>query len=188
MRRTVLFGCWCAAALGACTPLGVWLYEDPAFKVSGVRVQRDLPTDSTVLVALAVLNPNAYELTTTRFELELKVNGHKAGRYARDSIIPVGQTTTDTLSLPFFPPAKLDPELEALRPGTHRVEVEGSAVLTTPIGERRIRIAHAGDLALSSAAADGAGRSEARTDDRLAGGGGGDSAPAVQLPKRRRRY
>jgi hypothetical protein len=161
MGRFVLFGLG-SLALGGCTPLGLWLYQEPAFEVSQVRLQHEQPADSAVLVGLAVWNPNDYDLTTSRFELKLDIDGRTVGRYSRDSIIPVGRITTDTLSLPFLPPSDRGDRLAPLPPGTHHVEVEGSAFLTTPFGERRIRVAHAGDVEVDTAEANDAGEDQAR--------------------------
>ena len=161
MGRFVLLGL-VSLALGGCTPLGLWLYQEPAFEVSEVRLQHAVPADSTVLVGLAVWNPNDYELTTKRFELDLDIDGRMVGRYTRDSVIPVGRITTDTLSLPFLPPSDRGDRLGTLPPGTHRVEVEGSAFLTTPFGERRIRVAHAGDVVVDPAQTGDAGDDQAR--------------------------
>jgi hypothetical protein len=154
MRRHVLFGWWWAAALSGCTPLGLWLYQDPAFEVSEIKLSREQPTDSTVLVALYVWNPNNYELMTARFELELEVDGRTVGHYARDSIIPVPQVATATMHLPFLPPDR-GRRLERLPAGTHRVEVEGEAFFMTPFGERGVRVAHSGDVAVDPAEAFG---------------------------------
>ena len=194
MGRFVLLGL-VPLALGGCTPLGLWLYQEPAFEVSEVRLQHAVPADSTVLVGLAVWNPNDYELTTRRFELELDIDGRTVGRYTRDSIIPVGRITTDTLSLPFLPPSDRDDRLGALPPGTHRVEVEGSAFLTTPFGERRLRVAHAGDVVVddttqtSDAGEDQAHEGADTSGDplRLANRKAPDSVTAPVV-KRRRRY
>jgi hypothetical protein len=192
MGRFVLFGLG-SLALGGCTPLGLWLYQEPAFEVSEVRLQHEIPADSTVLVGLAVWNPNDYELTTTRFELKLDIDGHTVGRYSRDSIIPVGRITTDTLSLPFLPPSDRKDRVGTLPPGTHRVEVEGNAVLATPFGERRIRVAHAGDVVVDSANARDADEdqvSEARNTPEdttlLANRRARDSLTAPVIERRRR--
>lgn len=147
MRRTVLLPlCWFAGA-AACTPLGLWVYDDPALEVSRVAVATERASESTVTVALDIRNPNDYDLSTTRFELRLRVDGRTVGHYERDSIIPVPRSVTSTLSLPFLAASARGTSLEALRSGEHRIVVEGRAVFTTPFGERRVRVANGGAMA-----------------------------------------
>ena len=147
-RRLIPLRVWWIVALPACTPLGVWVYEEPEFEVARVRVNADTTADSTVLVALALRNPNDYDLSTTRFELQLHLDDHAVGRYVRDSIVPLPRIATATLNLPFTAPSKAARgRLAALRSGTHRVLVEGRAEYRTPLGKRKVRVAHAGDMA-----------------------------------------
>lgn len=168
-------GWWLLAALGACTPLGLWLYADPAFEVSEVRLEGEEPRDSSVTVALFVWNPNAYELMTARFELQLEVDGLRVGSYARDSIIPVPRAGTASLSLPFLAPSGVRGELEELGTGTHRFALQGRAFFTTPFGEREVPVAHAGDLDADSASGAGG-------DEEASGGRARLSARSLSLP------
>ncbi len=169
MRRTVLLSlCW-LAVLAACTPLGLWVYDDPALEVSQVAGRA---SDSTVTVALDVRNPNDYDLSTTRFELRLQVDGRTVGHYERDSIIPVPRSVTSTLSLPFIHASSARGRyLESLRAGAHLIVVEGRAVFSTPFGERRVRVVNGGAMAGDSV--------------EFQGGGGGQLRPGLPLPNRR---
>lgn len=162
------------AALCACTPLGVWLYEDPAFEVSRVRLDSEQAPDSTVVVALQVWNPNDFEIATSRLELRLRLDGHTVGHYERDSVIavPHGAAAT-TLSLSFVRSSAATPRTMAtFRTGTHRFLVEGRAVMKTPIGDRPVRVAHAGDMAFG-----GAGSGEGAGDP-------GQPRARLQMPER----
>jgi LEA14-like dessication related protein len=171
MRRLALIGFW-LGALGACTPLGFWVYDDPAFEVSRVRLDMEQATDSTVLVALYVWNPNDYDLSTTRLELRLQLDGKTVGHFRRDSIIPVPPSATATLSLPFIPASNTTGgQLAAFRTGTHRFEVEGQAVFQTPFGDRRVRVAHAGDMAFG-------------TSEPVSGSSGSETRPGLPMPNR----
>ncbi len=149
MRRTVLFGIWWVAAASACTPLGLWVYEDPGFEVSRVRIQAAQIPDSTVMVALALWNPNDYDISTERLELDLRLDDQKIGRFERDSVVSMAKIGTTTLALAFTPTSAATPgRLAAFRSGTtHRFLVEGRAVFKTPFGERKVRVAHAGAMA-----------------------------------------
>jgi hypothetical protein len=146
MRRIALTGMsW--VAVSACTPLGAWLYDDPGFEVQRVRLQPDQETDSTVVVALLLWNPNDYDLSTARFDLKLRLDGATVGRYERDSIIPMGQVETTQLALPFIPTAAAAGKLGKFRSGTHSFLVEGRATFDTPFGKRTVRVAHGGAIA-----------------------------------------
>ena len=90
MRRIVLTAMWWVA-ISACTPLGVWVYEDPGFEVQRVRFQPDQETDSTVVVALLLWNPNDYDLSTARFDLKLRLDERhgralRAGQHHPDGV------------------------------------------------------------------------------------------------------
>lgn len=155
MRRVTLVGIWWVA-VSACTPLGLWVYEEPGFEVSRVRLRADsegaASPDSTVLVALAISNPNDYDIETARFELRLRLNDRTVGRFERDSIVSMGKVATTTLALAFTPTSSGTPaRLAAYRSGTHRFLVEGRAIYKTPFGEHRVRVAHSGAIAFGEA-------------------------------------
>jgi hypothetical protein len=74
------------------------------------------------------------------------------GHFVRDSIIPVPQTGLATLALPLTPtPGATRDRLRRLSSGIHRFAVEGRATFSTPFGPRKVRFAHAGDLAFGGA-------------------------------------
>ena len=172
MRRTAGLAVW-FGALAACTPLGFWVYDDPAFEVSRVRLAQEQAADSAVLVALYVWNPNDYDLSTARLDLELRLDGKTVGRFRRDSIIPLDPTATATLSLPFMPePGTTRGQLAAFRTGTHKFQVQGQAVFQTPFGDRRVRVAHAGDMSFGGTA------------EPATGGAGSEVRPGLPMPNR----
>jgi late embryogenesis abundant protein len=163
MRRMGLIAFW-LGALPACTPLGFWVYGDPAFEVSRVRLAAEPASDSTVLVAIDVWNPNDYDLSTTRIELQLRLDGKRIGNFRRDSIIPVPQLASATLSLPFVAEPDATPaQLAAFRSGTHQFQVEGKAILQTPFGDRHIRVVHAGKMAFGGGVEPASGTSGSET-------------------------
>jgi hypothetical protein len=144
-------GVCAAAALVACTPLGVWVYDDPGLEVSRVRVDHDASSDPVVL-GLAVWNPNDYDVSTYRLELELKVDDVPVGRYSRDSIVAVPTAGLADLALPLtVPGGAARQRIRSLSAGPHRFAVEGRAMFSTPFGPRKVRFAHAGDLAFRGA-------------------------------------
>lgn len=146
-----LLGICVAAAVVACTPLGLWVYDDPGLEVSRVRVNGEAGADP-VVVGLAVWNPNDYDVSTARLELQLKLDDVPVGHFSRDSIVPVPQVGLADLTLPLtVPQGAVRQRIRTLGSGTHRFAVEGRATFSTPFGRRNVRFAHQGDLAFGSA-------------------------------------
>lgn len=146
--------CWCRVALvvvlGACTPLGLWVYEDPVVTVSRVTLEvketRRLGT-SPVVVALAVENRNTYALSTERVELSLRLDGVRIGRVDRDSAVPVAKAAVSTVALTLPPQKQATPErLAALASGTHTFAVQGRATFRTPFGKRAVQFEQEGAM------------------------------------------
>ena len=137
---------WLVAVL-ACTPVGVWIYEDPRVTVSRVRLDVDTASAKPVLVALDLRNPNDYVVSTTRVELRLALDDLPIGRLAQDSSVAVPKGTA-TVALPLIPDRSATrARLQALNSGVHRFAIEGQATFTTPVGKRKVRFAQTGELA-----------------------------------------
>jgi hypothetical protein len=169
-RRITLIAMWWVAA-AACTPLGVWVYEDPGFEVQRVRLQTDQLTDSSVVVGLLLWNPNDYELSTVRFDLKLRLDDATVGQFARDSFIPMDKIETTKLALPFTPTSAASGKLAQYSNGTHRFLVEGRATFVTPFGKRTVRVAHGGEIAFGGEVEPTAGNA-----------GGEERRPGLPLP------
>jgi LEA14-like dessication related protein len=147
-------GSWCrmvpVIVLGACTPLGLWLYEDPVITVS--RVTLELKESrrqgvSPVVVALAVDNRNTYALSTERVELALRLDGVSVGRVDRDSTVSVATAAVSTVALRLPLQKQATPErLAALGSGTHTFTVQGRATFRTPFGTREVRFEQKGAM------------------------------------------
>jgi LEA14-like dessication related protein len=145
---------WSRAAgllvLGACTPLGLWLYEDPVVTVAGITLVRGTskpPGSSPVIVALAVHNVNDYPLSTERLEVSLRLDGVPIGRLKRDSTVAVGTDTISTVALALPLDREATPaHLETLVTGTHMFSVRGRATFHTPIGTRKVSFAQEGEM------------------------------------------
>jgi LEA14-like dessication related protein len=143
----LLWVCLVTAA-AACTPLGLWVYDDPGLEVSRVRLERDAAAKQPIVVGLAVWNPNDYDITTARLELRLHLDDVPMGYFSKDSIMPVAQLGYTILALPLtVPTGPTRARIGALSSGIHRFAVEGRATFETPFGRRNVRFAHAGDLA-----------------------------------------
>jgi LEA14-like dessication related protein len=135
--------------LGGCTPLGLWLYEDPVVRVSHITLElgRSGPSRSPVVVALALTNSNDYPLATERVELSLQLDGLPIGQLKRDSTVSVATDSISTVALP-LPLAQqaTAKHLRKLGSGAHTFAVRGRATFRTPIGTRKVRFAQEGSL------------------------------------------
>jgi LEA14-like dessication related protein len=131
----------------ACTPAGVWIYEDPRVTVSRVRLAADTSGAQPVLVALDLRNPNDYVVSATRVELRLALDNLPIGRLAHDSSVQVPKGTA-TVAFPLVPDRSATrARLRSFNSGTHQFAIEGLATFTTPIGKRRVHFAQSGELA-----------------------------------------
>jgi hypothetical protein len=105
-----------------------------------------------VVLGLAVWNPNDYDVSTSRLELELKLDDMPVGRYSRDSVVSVPTAGLADLALPLtVPQGRARQRIRTLSSGSHRFAVKGRATFSTPFGPRKVRFAHEGDLAFRDA-------------------------------------
>lgn len=136
--------------LAACTPLGLWIYEDPVVTVYRVTLElsETRPSGvSPVIVALAVENRNDYPLSTERVELSLRMDGVPIGHLAHDRRVSVATDTTSTVAMPLSLEKQATPEqLQSLGSGAHLFAVRGKATFRTPIGMREVRFAQEGSM------------------------------------------
>ena len=136
--------------VGACTPLGLWVYDDPVVTVARVTLElnesRRLRA-APLVVALAVDNPNGFDLSTERVELSLRLDGAQVGQLKQDSTVPVPMAAVSTVALA-LPLAKRTGQetLAALASGTHTFSVRGRATFRTPFGTRKVRFAQEGAM------------------------------------------
>jgi LEA14-like dessication related protein len=135
--------------LGGCTPLGLWLYEDPVVTVSQITFQfgRSGTTPAPVIVALDLKNANDYPLEAQQVELSLLLDGVPIGRLKRDSAVAIATDTISTVALPLPLDRSTTPDrLRSMGSGTHTFAVRGRATFQTPIGKRDVRFAQEGEL------------------------------------------
>lgn len=135
--------------LGGCTPLGLWMYEDPVVTVSQITVQfaRSGVAPAPVIVALALQNSNDYPLEAEQVELSLRLDGVPIGQLKRDSTVPVATDTVSTVALPLSVDRNTTVRhLRSIGSGAHTFAVRGRATFQTPIGKRDVRFAQEGSL------------------------------------------
>ncbi len=123
------------------------MYDDPKVTVSHVSVGRDSLAAAPVLVGLELENINDYPLTTVHVQLALELDSLPIGALDEDSTMILPKQATSTVDLSLAPSAGMPRgRLAAIASGTHRFEVNGTAVITTPFGKREVRFAQVGDL------------------------------------------
>lgn len=145
---------WLLLPAVGCTPLGLWMYQDPGVSVSRVRLAAEPADTAPVVVALDLSNPNDYPVSTTRVELLLRLDDLPIGGVARDSSVPLPKVTTSTVALALVPThAATRDQLKVLGSGVHHFAVQGRATFTTPIGKRKVDFAQEGDMAFGDQAA-----------------------------------
>ena len=143
--------CWSriglVVILGACTPLGLWLYADPVVTVSRVTLEVKEAKRLGTVVALVVDNRNTYAISTERVELSLRVDDVPVGRVDRDSSVPVAKAAVSTVALALPLQKQTSPGgLAALGSGTHTFAVKGRATFRTPFGMRAVRFEQKGAM------------------------------------------
>jgi LEA14-like dessication related protein len=133
--------------LGACTPLGLWVYADPVVTVSRVTLEVKEAKRLGTVIALAVDNQNTYAISAERVELSLKLDDLPVGQVDRDSSVPVAKAAVSTVALSLPLQKQTSPErLAALGSGTHTFAVHGRATFRTPFGLRAVRFEHEGSM------------------------------------------
>ena len=149
MRLVCRRAAW-ALLVAACTPLGLWIYEDPVVTVYRVTLELSETRPSSispVTVALAVENRNDYPLSTERVELSLRMDGVPIGHLAHRRRVPVATDTTSTVAMPLSLEKRATREqLQSLGSGAHLFAVRGKATFRTPIGMREVRFAQEGSM------------------------------------------
>jgi LEA14-like dessication related protein len=142
---------WLVGAL-ACTPLGVWVYEDPRVTVSRVRVAADSETTRPVLVALDMRNPNDYVVSATRVEVQLLLDDTPIGRFDEDSSVALPKGTAEVAVPLLIDRGTSAGRLQAFNTGVHRFSVQGRATFATPVGKRRVKFVQVGQMTFGAQA------------------------------------
>jgi LEA14-like dessication related protein len=135
--------------LGGCTPLGLWMYEDPVVTVEHISYEqtRSMPAQSPVVVALAVKNANDYPISAEHVELSLHLDGVPVGQVRRDSTVPLAIDTVSTVAVPLvFNSQTVSQRQQVTRSGMHSFAIKGQATFQTPIGPRTVRFAQEGSM------------------------------------------
>jgi LEA14-like dessication related protein len=133
--------------VAGCTPLGLWVYDDPSVTVARVRLAEKPTGKDPVLIALDLHNPNDYDLSAVEVELLLRLDDVQIGQLSRDSTVPIPKRTTSTLEVPLVPArGAAAARFGSFLSGPHRFAVRGRAQFATPFGKRKVRFAQEGQI------------------------------------------
>jgi LEA14-like dessication related protein len=131
----------------ACTPLGLWVYDDPSVTVARVRLAEKPTSKTPVLIALEVRNPNDYDISAVEVELLLRLDDVQIGQLSRDSTVPLPKGTTSTLEVPLIPArGAAASRFSSFLTVPHRFAISGRAQFATPFGKRKVRFAQEGQI------------------------------------------
>ena len=144
--RTTVMVCAIAVALAACTPLGVWVYEDPSFALQSITLRSGPDSragaDSMELV-FAGCNRNDYEVVGESLSTSLHVDGHKVAQGRRDQPYRIATRDSAPVSI------TLAMQGDWIYGATELpVEVESELLLKLPNGERRYAMSQKGILTM----------------------------------------
>ncbi|HSE28671.1 MAG TPA: hypothetical protein VLA95_10615 [Gemmatimonadales bacterium] len=131
-------------ALGACTPLGAWLYDDPSFALSAVALREFETGPDSVELRITGCNRNDFELMGVGFEAQLNVDGRVVGSGRHENAYQLG--TRDSTSFTVVLPVASVEELTPPENGKSPYELIGTTTVKTPIGDRRVGLRQEGEV------------------------------------------
>lgn len=131
------------AALGACTPLGAWLYDDPSFSLSAVSLNDLAEGPDSVELRITGCNRNDFELMGFGFEARLNVDGRTVGSGRLENAYQLATRDSTSFTV-VVPVSSVDDVSPALAKGPY--ELVGSTTVKTPIGDRRVALHQEGEV------------------------------------------
>ncbi len=137
-----------ALALGACTPLGVWLYEDPTFELSGVRVTPDSAGLLRLDLAFMACNRNDYDLQASALVTRLMLGGRQVGEGSSAEPILLRMRDSAVVELALHVPAAELAVPADLRERVIPFELAATSTVGTPSGRRPLRFLQRGKARL----------------------------------------
>lgn len=134
------------AALGGCTPLGMWIYEDPRFTLVDVRATAD--SSPGLVLVLAGCNTNDYELQTEPMTTRLILAGHKAGESVGGNSIVLPSRAASHI------PVNMKAEVPAGSGGTQQLSftLVNEVTVLSPIGPRKLAQSEHGTFTMQDGA------------------------------------
>lgn len=135
-------------AAAACTPLGMWLYEDPTFALAAVQLVGEGSGTTSLEFVMAGCNRNDYDIQAQRLDVQLELNGTRVGKMTQD--VPIMLTMRDQTPVPVQLAGWSDPG-SASREREVSFRLVGTGVISSPVGERKVRIVQQGTFRIKDA-------------------------------------
>jgi len=120
-----------------CTPLGLWMYEDPTVAIAAARLRPGAP--ATAEIDLVIRNANDFDLTLTASSVTLDLGERRVAQAELSHDITLARNYANPVTV-ILPAGEPGP---ALRAAADRQEETGYQVsaamrIRTPIGVRRV--------------------------------------------------
>lgn len=139
--------------LVGCTPLGIWVYEEPKLVISEIAIDPGQSAAYPVRVSLQISNSNDFEISLVRVRLHLQVAGASIvdRELATAALFAAREQQTVLIGVTW---ADVSAALRSsqLASGNHAYMMDGHAIVNTPIGERRIRFERTGTRSFGESA------------------------------------
>lgn len=126
-------------------------FEEPQVALERIEITGLSLTGGTFDLVLDVYNPNPYELRGTRIELGLDLEGTHFGDALLDRPVALSKENHSRVTVPVrFEWAGVGAAARALvTRQSVRYHLAGAVVVDAPGGDRRVRVAHDGDVPLT---------------------------------------
>lgn len=151
MKRTLRHLLGCAVLASGCASIQHALrFEEPDIRLQEIRITGLGLTGGTLDLSLDVFNPNGFRLRTMRLELGIDLEQVHFGDALLETPVELPAQQHSLVTVPVrFEWSGLGAGAQALLTRQAvRYGLTGSAILDTPIGDRRITVHGSGDVPL----------------------------------------
>lgn len=126
-----------AGFASGCTPVGIWLYQEPHVRLHEIRLEVDNEAEPFGVV-LSVNNPNDFPITVTHVEMVVTLDGRPVGHGEQSESTTLPDRQERQVGLPVALEATSAAEVQSrLSHGKHKYQISGRVTVGTPIGGRR---------------------------------------------------
>lgn len=126
----------------------MWLYEDPTFALAAVQLVGEGSGTTSLEFVMAGCNRNDYDIQAQRLDVQLELNGTRVGKMTQD--VPIMLTMRDQTPVPVQLAGWNDPG-SASREREVSFRLVGTGVISSPVGERKVRIVQQGTVRIKDA-------------------------------------
>ena len=140
------------ATLTGCSTLQRFTFQPPTFELTRIEVEQIGLRGGSLVLHLDVDNPNPYDLLATRMEVDVDLEQTPFGRLSLDEAhtLPSGDQTEVPLTLDFTWSGAPAGARGLLLRRALAYGLNGRVFFDTPMGERAVTLALAGEVPLAS--------------------------------------